>query len=82
MKTSRKISRRQLLELGLMQAGASILPRKATAAHYRDAKITRRTEPSILQGATDESRTQFSIVHRAQEKFAVSVHSPRGQSWS
>ncbi|WP_413569994.1 hypothetical protein ACLWBD_05885 [Bdellovibrio sp. HCB117] len=60
-----KIERRNFIKLGLLQAAALGLTRKANA--YQIPKILRRSGPSILQGATDDTKTQFSIVHNNTE---------------
>lgn len=51
--------RRDFLKLGLLQALAVQVPR-AEAANFENQK---RSQPSVLQGPSDESRVQFSVVH-------------------
>ncbi len=77
------ISRRQLLQLGLLTAvtTATGTLRAEEGPPRRLRAPTRRTTPSILQGATDESRTQFSVVHAVEERYAFQVTSARGGTW-
>jgi phosphodiesterase/alkaline phosphatase D-like protein len=70
-------SRRNLLQFGLLQAGASLV----TLPTPTEARIVRRKGPSILQGATDDSRTQFSVVHSTQDRFDFVVQNSRGHTW-
>ncbi|KHD87537.1 MAG: hypothetical protein OM95_13930 [Bdellovibrio sp. ArHS] len=64
-----KIERRNFMKLGLLQAVTFGFSRKAQA--YQIPKVLRRTGPSILQGATDDTKTQFSIVHNNTEVLDV-----------
>lgn len=73
-----EISRRLLLKLGMLQAGAATLPTLSNAQNLP----TRRHGPSILQGATDETRTQFSIVHAATQDLKTWVSDGRGNTWA
>lgn len=63
-----EFSRRHLLKLSLLAA----LPSPPASATGEPTKIERRTGPSVLQGATDETRTQFSVVH--SEDQALGFH--------
>lgn len=74
------ISRRRLLQLGLLQMGAVAVAQTSTAAET-PIMIKCRTSPSVLQGATDESRTQFSIVANAKRPLFFRVQSPSGKIW-
>lgn len=72
-----KLGRRTLLKAGLAQA--MILPlAKPEQAQAKPPQILRRTM-SILQGATDESNTQFSIVSHNSEEFQVRAVGPYGE---
>ena len=73
-----ELSRRTLLQLGLVQAGTWALPAKLQATEIL-AKSFRY--PSILQGATDETKTQFSIVHLAGKEYDFRVSSAHGEEW-
>lgn len=68
------ISRRDVLKLGMLQAGALVLP-AAASSQENFVFNARRTTPSILQGATDESRTQFSVVHSVAQELRFDVAS-------
>lgn len=72
------ISRRRLLQLGLLQAGITALPAHGSAEVEPPA---RRPEPSVVQGPTDATRTQFSIVHSARSSLRFEVKNKRGQTW-
>lgn len=72
------ISRRKLLQLGLLHAGMGALPLRADTLK----RVERRTGPSILQGATDDSKTQFSVVHAANKNYNFKVRSMSGQIWT
>lgn len=81
--------RRDFLKLGLTQAIVSAVGVPAFAATEQDdrtsdglpfQKVLRDT-PSILQGATDATRTQFSILHNVNTRFNVVVRNSAGQVW-
>jgi phosphodiesterase/alkaline phosphatase D-like protein len=57
-----KIARRDLLKLGAAQALLTTIPGKSAAAEPVQ-RPSLKTGPSILQGATDETKTQFSVVY-------------------
>ncbi|WP_413944385.1 alkaline phosphatase D family protein [Bdellovibrio sp. HCB-162] len=73
-----KIQRRHFLKLGLFQAVALGTAQKTFSAPVRRA--AQRTEPSILQGATDDTRTQFSIVYDRTD-LEIYVVNSQGQRW-
>jgi hypothetical protein len=77
------VSRRQVLQLGLLTAAAAASrPLGASAqSGFPMSLASRRTGPSVLQGATDETRTQFSIVHNVKETYAFRVTTDRGGKW-
>lgn len=77
------VSRRQLLQLGLLTAAAAASsPLTASGqSAFPQPFVNRRTGPSVLQGATDETRTQFSIVHPVNEIWAFRVTTDRGGKW-
>jgi alkaline phosphatase D len=58
------ISRRDVLKIGVSSASAILFPNSLRAAvqQLENTQLSRKTL-SIVQGATDETRTQFSIVH-------------------
>ncbi|NJL25637.1 MAG: hypothetical protein HC902_11000 [Calothrix sp. SM1_5_4] len=80
-----EISRRRLLQLGLLSAGTTALAGGSMRGHAESDggfSVIRRSSPSVVQGATDESRTQFSIVHRADDSFDFYVrNSSRESVW-
>lgn len=59
-----EISRREILKIGASTASALLFPNSLRAAvnQIENRNIQRKTL-SIVQGATDDTRTQFSIVH-------------------
>lgn len=63
-----EFQRRDFLKLGLTNAILLAAPQAGTA---QSTSIQRRKTPSILQGATDETNTQFSIVYNVQTELAV-----------
>lgn len=69
--------RRDLIKLGVLQALTWGLE---SSAHSKE--VVRRQGPSILQGASDESSAQFSIVHNKELNFFTQVTSNQGQVWS
>ncbi|MGZ3768240.1 MAG: alkaline phosphatase D family protein [Bdellovibrio sp.] len=72
-----KTIRRDFIKLGLLQAialGAS------QATNAKGSKVKRRNGPSILQGATDETNTQFNIL-TDDYSFEVQVTNDRGEIW-
>ncbi len=74
------IKRRDVLKLGAMQAAVLTLPPISVEA--ADFVTAPRLGPSILQGATDETSTQFSIVHDRQLKIRAFVTTPSGGTWN
>ena len=78
-----KIQRRDLLKFGMAQAIVGSIPfqfpTKAEAQSSSAPPL--RKEPSILQGATDETKTQFSIVFEASIDLQISVSNQRQQIW-
>jgi alkaline phosphatase D len=71
-----KLGRRDLLKVGFAQALMTPLA-KPQMAQAKPPQIKRRTL-SILQGATDETRTQFSIVSHNSEDFQIRAIGPSG----
>ncbi len=74
------ITRRRLLKMGVIGTGAIVAGGPAKPAN---AARVRRATPSILQGATDDSKTQFSVVHRSDKEYIFqardafgNVHAP------
>jgi phosphodiesterase/alkaline phosphatase D-like protein len=63
-----KIKRRQFLKLSLAQSALAISTSKKAIAFETDEdssfRFIQRQTPSVLQGATDESSTQFSVVYK------------------
>lgn len=60
------ITRRRLLKWGVLGAGAATVTGNAEISA---ASTARRTTPSIVQGATDDKSTQFSIVHPVNTSY-------------
>ncbi|WP_413613260.1 hypothetical protein [Bdellovibrio sp. HCB-110] len=74
-----EIQRRHFLKLGVFQAVALSTTLKAkaqTTPHF----VPPRQGASILQGATDDTRTQFSILHERSD-LEVFVSNSQGQQW-
>lgn len=76
--------RRDLLKLSFAQAIAGSLalqaPRHAQA--QLPALPVQRQGPSILQGATDETKTQINIVYDAGTELEFLVSNSQQESWS
>ncbi|MCO5142101.1 MAG: hypothetical protein M9962_03315 [Oligoflexia bacterium] len=66
------ISRRDVLKLGASSATAFFLPTTLLAA-LESMAISSRKTLSIVQGATDETKTQFSIVHLQELSLRIEV---------
>ncbi len=73
-----KIERRDFLKLGMMQAVALGLPQKTDA----QVDLVYKKGPSILQGATDDTKTQFNIVHDADVALEIFVTDSQGRRWN
>lgn len=71
-----EISRRRLLEIGLLQAGWSVTAKASGAISLAETH-----RPSIIQGPTDETRTQFSILHSRRQSFNIFVQDENYQTW-
>ncbi len=63
-----EFQRRDFLKLGAIQAVLLAAPQAGTAP---STSIQRRKTPSILQGATDETRTQFSVLYKVQTSLDI-----------
>ncbi|MGZ3804089.1 MAG: hypothetical protein ACXVB4_07770 [Pseudobdellovibrionaceae bacterium] len=72
-----KTKRRDFLKLGLSQALALGITQKSDA-HV--PLVQRRQGPSILQGATDDTKTQFNILSDNIE-LDIFVTNSQGQKW-
>lgn len=81
--------RRDFLKLGLTQAIAATVSVPALATGGQDDRTVDglpfqsvlRATPSILQGVTDATSTQFSIQHHKDLKFNVIVRDAVGTVW-
>ncbi|WP_413586397.1 alkaline phosphatase D family protein [Bdellovibrio sp. HCB274] len=81
--------RRDFLKLGLTQAIAATVSVPALATGGQDDRTNdgllfinvMRDTPSILQGATDATRTQFSIQHHKDLKFNIIARNQTGTVW-
>ncbi len=69
-----RLLRRDLLKVGLAHTISSCIPFESNALH----QIKVKTGPSILQGATDNTKTQFSIVYKASAKLDIFVSNAAG----
>lgn len=76
-----KIDRRNILKLGAVQLASLLLSRK-TQASIPNVKTPLKNRPSILQGATDESQTQFSILYHTDTQLNVFVTDINDVVWS
>jgi alkaline phosphatase D len=72
------INRRNFLKTSLAFSAGITLPLPLLAGGMPKTRI-RRSTLSIVQGATDESRTQFSIVHPASAEITAHVSSPENE---
>ncbi|WP_413577123.1 hypothetical protein ACLVWU_02845 [Bdellovibrio sp. HCB290] len=81
--------RRDFLKLGLTQAIAATVAVPALATGGQEDRNDDgllfynylRDTPSILQGATDSTRTQFSIQHHQNLKFNIVARNQAGAIW-
>lgn len=74
------ITRRDVLKFGLAGAAGLLLPNplKAATASVAASPRQRKTFP-IVQGATDDTKTQFSVVHSAKSNIFAAVTLPDGR---
>ncbi len=90
MEVGLKIYRRNILKIGLVQAVVGIIASKAEAKDLIQGdeefktppQIEKRSTPSILQGATDNSKTQFSVVYNSEINLEIFAIDSMGQKWS
>lgn len=68
------MQRRDFIKWSVAHSVLATIPKKVDAL---EAPV-RRTTPSVLQGATDESCTQFSVVFNRQEQLAVRAVDSKG----
>jgi hypothetical protein len=73
------MQRRGFLKWSLLSSMASGWPISLRAKSSRQCLRDNPIPFSILQGATDETRTQFSILHSQEEPLSFLVTSARGQ---
>ncbi len=89
MEVGLKIYRRNILKIGLVQAVVGILATKVEAQEIDLAdeefktlpQIQKRNTPSILQGATDSSKTQFSVVYNSEVDLEIFALDSMNQKW-
>jgi alkaline phosphatase D len=77
--------RRDFMKWGLAQAvivGGASRAKGQNESEEKVAKAPLRTGPSILQGATDDSKTQFSILQDATAIYDISVTDLKGRIWT
>lgn len=70
------MQRRDFVKWTVLQTAALSL---STQAQAQELSVLRREEPSILQGPTDESSTQFSILARTDDPFYVQAMDSQGR---
>lgn len=70
-------TRREMLKFSAAGAASLLLPLPVFAA-LRPSSRRRKTLP-ILQGATDETRTQFAVVHASSTELQAYVTMPGGE---
>ncbi|MBC7372256.1 MAG: alkaline phosphatase D family protein [Bdellovibrionaceae bacterium] len=71
--------RRDFIKWGLLQTAVLTLAGRAKAEAEKITKIVFKTGPSILQGATDETRTQFSILQDVKTNYEIFVTDTKGR---
>lgn len=76
-----KIDRRDLLKLGMANLLMLAMPKVASGSAPELAPVLMQKGPSILQGATDETKTQFSIMVDSQIRCDVFVTDKSGKIW-
>lgn len=69
-----KVTRRQFLQWSALSLNAAQF-----SAQAMESATERRLTPSILQGATDSTKTQFSIVYDRSAKFSVFAKTSSGK---
>lgn len=74
-----EMPRREFLQLSLAQAVLLGVPHPA--ASQENFLVLRQTGPSVLQGATDETSTQFSVVFDSQIDLDLYVTDSNGRKW-
>ena len=78
-----KIKRRQFLKLSLTQSALTLLTSRRTFAHTEpeedNFRFIQRDNPSILQGATGETSTQFSVVYKNGVELKAVAEDDKGQ---
>ena len=75
-----KIDRRNMLKLGAVQFASLFLSRKIRASIPPERPFFKK-KPSILQGATDESQTQFSVLYNSDIQLNVFVSDRNEKIW-
>ncbi|MGZ3772078.1 MAG: alkaline phosphatase D family protein [Pseudobdellovibrionaceae bacterium] len=73
-----KTGRREFLKFGLLQTLNLLFQSSASAK--QPTQIQRREGPSILQGATDDTKTQFNILTDDND-FEIYVANGEGKKW-
>lgn len=76
-----KVSRRRLLELGVLQAATTAFSTVVSPRSGEARSLGRPPGVSVLQGATDESKTQFSVLRPANQALDYTILNSTGQEW-
>jgi alkaline phosphatase D len=77
-----KLLRRDFLKWSLGQVVVpTLISTVAKNARAGDGPVKMHETPSILQGATDDTKTQFSVVHEAALKLHFTVTDSQGRVW-
>ena len=71
--------RRDFMKWGLLQTAFLSLASRAKAEVEQVSKVVYRTGPSILQGATDDTMTQFSILQDVKITYEIFVTDSKGR---
>lgn len=73
-----KMNRRDLLKIGVTQLMLVALPESSDASTFQTKTQNRL---SILQGATDESKTQFSVHHNVNIELKIVIKDSKANTW-
>ncbi len=73
------MQRRRFLQWGVLSSLASAWSHPLNAADSKPMRVPQKIPFSILQGATDETRTQFSVLYQRGQDLNFVAVGPEGQ---
>jgi alkaline phosphatase D len=74
-----KLNRRDILKIGMLQWASSLIPLTGSSQDFQ--ALPSRQGLSILQGATDDTSTQFSILLPVSLEAEIFVTNSQGERW-